>query len=187
MRSTLDIVLTAVFAALTTVATVVIAVPIPMTGGYLNFGDAMVMVSGMLLGPMGGLLAGGIGSAMGDVALGYVHFAPITFVVKGLEGLVVGVFSARASRMMRITLTDTVGLVLAAGVMMLGYMFFETILFGFPAALAELLTANWIQVTVGAIIAGTIGPILRLYLRGLTPACHDRNTESPEPFLEAQQ
>lgn len=186
MNSTLFIALTAVFTALTTVATAAIVIPVPVTGGYLNFGDALVMISGILLGPVGGFLAGGVGSAMGDVALGYMQFAPITLVVKGSEGLVVGIFSRRASRKVRVTLPDVVGLVLAAGVMMLGYLFFETILYGFPAALAEMLTANWIQVTVGCIVAGTLGPMLRLYLKGFTAAYQEQDADLADTVLTTQ-
>jgi uncharacterized membrane protein len=123
------------------------------------------MLSGLLLGPLGGLFAGGVGSAMGDVALGYIHFAPITLVVKGCEGMIVG-FASRQVRMgNRLTKLDIAGLIAASLTMMLGYFFAEIALFGFWIAVAELITLNWIQVTAGSIITALTGPAIRDFLR----------------------
>ncbi|MEM2143585.1 MAG: ECF transporter S component [Candidatus Thorarchaeota archaeon] len=167
MNSTLYMALVAIFTALVMVATVVVSIPFPTSTGYLNFGDTLVMTSGFLLGPVGGFLAGGIGSAMADVSLGYTHFAPITLLVKGTEGMIVGFFSRRSATASRITATDAMGLFLAAVTMLLGYFTYETLLFGYQVALAELLTINILQVSVGALVASLIGPTLRTYVRSI--------------------
>ena len=65
------IVMTALFAALACVATMSIRIPTPGTGGYIHPGDAIVILSGVVLGPSYGLLAAGIGSAMSDLLGGY--------------------------------------------------------------------------------------------------------------------
>ncbi len=85
---TLKLSLASIFAALTTISTVIIQIPIPATGGYINVGDAMIFTSALLFGPMVGAFAGGIGSAVADIFLGYPAFLPHTFVIKGLEGFV---------------------------------------------------------------------------------------------------
>lgn len=82
------LVLTALFAALTCVATMVIR--IPTIAGYTNFGDGMVLLGAFLLGPLYGGLAGGLGSAMADLISGYTWYVPGSFLIKGL----VGVFAA---------------------------------------------------------------------------------------------
>jgi uncharacterized membrane protein len=132
------------------------------------------MLSGLLLGPFGGFFAGGVGSAMGDIALGYFHFAPITFVVKGCEGMIVGFASRRVGMVNRLTKTDIAGLVTASLMMMFGYFIAEIFLFlilEYPflvavgAAFAELITLNWIQVTAGSIITAIAGPPIRGFLR----------------------
>lgn len=51
------IVMTALFAALACVATMSIRIPTPGTGGYIHPGDAIVILSGVVLGPSYGLLA----------------------------------------------------------------------------------------------------------------------------------
>ncbi|MGY5854437.1 MAG: ECF transporter S component [Candidatus Thorarchaeota archaeon] len=173
---TIFVTLLAILTALTTVATIVIAIPFPTSTGYLNFGDALVMLSGFLLGPVGGFIAGGVGSALGDVALGYYHFAPITLVVKGCEGLAIGLVSYHVKMGKRLTLKDVVGLVLASTIMLTGYFLAEVPLFGLEAAIAELVTLNLIQVTVGSIIAAIVGPMVRGFLRDFLYVAQDSDT-----------
>ena len=78
------LVLAALFAALTFVATNIIRVPIPATDGYINLGDCVVLLGAFLLGPVYGAAAGGIGSALADILSGYAVFAPGTFVICGI-------------------------------------------------------------------------------------------------------
>ncbi len=155
-------------ASLTTVATVLFVIPFIVTSGYFNLGDAMVMISGLLLGPIGGFIAGGVGSSIGDVILGYSHFAPITFFVKGCEGLVVGLFAMLGRGHPHGRLADMVGLVLGSVVMMYGYLLAETLLYGFEAALLELILVNSIQTIVGALVAGVVGPTVRRHLEEMS-------------------
>ncbi len=91
MKTFLVILLAGATAALT----VVVRVPIPGTGGYLNFGDIAVVFCGLFLGKKFGALAGGLGSALADVIGGFFIFAPITLVAKGLEGLIAGFISEK--------------------------------------------------------------------------------------------
>ena len=58
------IIMTALFAALACVATMSIRIPTPGTGGYIHPGDAIVILAGIILGPVYGMLAGGIGSCI---------------------------------------------------------------------------------------------------------------------------
>ena len=166
---TVYVVLLAMFTALTTVATVVFIVPFPSTAGYFNLGDAFVMLSGLLLGPIGGFIAGGVGSAMGDVALGYMPYAPITFVAKGFEGLMVGLFSYKLRTSKRVSIWDIIGIILGAIMMLIGYYLGEILLLGYApeAALAELITINSIQVIVGGLVTILIGPRIRNYLKSV--------------------
>ena len=65
------LVLAALLAALTAVATMIIRIPTP-TQGYIHLGDGMVLICGILLGPGLGALAAGIGSMMADLIGGYM-------------------------------------------------------------------------------------------------------------------
>ena len=81
LSATRQIVMTAMFAALTLLATFIIKIQTP-TFGYIHLGDAFVLLSGFFLGPFLGGLAAGIGSALSDLLGGYAIWVPGTFVIK---------------------------------------------------------------------------------------------------------
>jgi uncharacterized membrane protein len=87
----------AAFIALVTASTLLIKIPVPVTQGYINLGDAAVIIAALLFGPRTGLIAGGIGLALADWLGGYAHWAPFTLIIKGLEGFLVGLIATRAS------------------------------------------------------------------------------------------
>ena len=89
-NSAVNIALLAIMTALATIMTLIIQIPYPGTTGYFNFGDTMVMLGGLLLGPVGGFFAGGVGSMLADLFLGYPYYAPATLIIKACEGFVVG-------------------------------------------------------------------------------------------------
>ena len=165
-NSTIFVSLLAVLTALTTVTTIMFTVPFPSTQGYFNLGDAFVMLSGFLLGPVGGFIAGGVGSATADLMVAPAY-APVTFLTKGCEGMVVGWFSSRTRKKSRISPWDVLGVVLASVVMLLGYLLGEVLFLGYvwEAAMLELITINSIQVVVGSIVTITVGPAARVFLR----------------------
>ncbi len=86
----LQIAYSALMIAFTFLATIVISIYIPATHGFFNIGEFGVYIAALTGGPLVGMIAGGVGSALADVFLGYEFYAPITFVVKGLEGFIVG-------------------------------------------------------------------------------------------------
>ena len=158
------IVMTALFAALSCVATMSIHIPTPGTGGYIHPGDAVVILSGVILGPVYGLLAGGIGSAMADLIGGYFIYVPITFAVKGLVAAVTSVVychvvSKGKSRKLAVLYGGIADILLVAG----GYFLFESVLYGSAAALLSL-SANGIQGISGLVIAGALYPGLERLL-----------------------
>ncbi|QRN85168.1 ECF transporter S component [Clostridia bacterium] len=147
------LVLTAVMIGLTTVATMVITIPVVGTQGFVNFGDVVIFVTSILFGPHVGLLAGGLGSSLGDILLGYAHWAPYTLVIKGLEGLVAGwlsyrMFSGGGIKCIR----GVLGLIAASFVMIAGYYVGGGILFGFTVSLLSI-PQNAFQVLLSAAIA----------------------------------
>ena len=83
--TTKKLVLTALLMALTVVATMFIRIPLPM--GYVNLGDAFVLLSVFMLGPIYGTIAAGVGSTLADL-LGYPTYAPGTLIIKTVMALV---------------------------------------------------------------------------------------------------
>ncbi|AKG38311.1 membrane protein [Infirmifilum uzonense] len=148
---------TSVMAALTTVATMIFQVPVPETHGYINLGDTMVMLSGILFGPLVGAMAGGIGSALADVLSGYAGWAPYTLVIKGLEGFLVGLLGGKDGRIKALA-----GCLAGGAVMVLGYFLVEFLLYG-AGAYAEL-PGNILQALAGVIVAVSVGVEVRKVL-----------------------
>lgn len=156
-----EIALTAVMTAVTAVVTMITGsfVPFPATGGYLNLGDSMVMLSGLLFGASLGGFAGGVGSALSDVLLGYGYFAPLTLFIKGTEGFLTGLIGNSKSLSRKVA-----GVVAGSTAMLAGYFLVETPLKGMGAALGELVAINSIQVTVGGIVSLALTQaVLRAY------------------------
>ncbi|MBN1883072.1 MAG: ECF transporter S component [Deltaproteobacteria bacterium] len=161
--------LMALFSALVTVATLVIRIPIPITKGYFNLGDTLIFIAAALLGPVYGLVAGGVGSALADVIGGYVHFSPWTLVIKGLEGFIAGallrLFRVDPERIVR-AMAIFAGVFLIAGLwMVIGYFSAEYVIYAcdITPALAEL-PFNILQGGLSALAATVICPFL---MRGL--------------------
>lgn len=153
------LVMTALFAALACVATMSIRIPTPGTNGYIHPGDAVVILSGIILGPVYGFLAGGIGSAMADLLGGYFIYVPITLIIKGLIALISGIIYQRfgktkKSRYICVVLGGITDIVLVAG----GYFICEFFMYGAGAAAS--IPANLIQGAGGLIISLVLYPIL---------------------------
>lgn len=145
--------ITSIFAALICVITILIAFPLPATEGFINIGDAGVMITGLLFGPIVGGLAGGIGSMFADLILGYPIYAPATLIIKGLEGLVVGLIANPRKHFKKLNYRDVIGVIIGGLIMVFGYLIYEILLFGPPAALLEFFFNSTFQFGLSLIIA----------------------------------
>jgi uncharacterized membrane protein len=163
--STRQIALVALLIALVAAATLAVRIPVPATQGYINLGDSMVYVAALLFGPLTGMLAGGVGSALADLIGGYAQFAPYTLLIKGLEGLVVGWLARRLAGHLA-SAVDLLGAVVAVVVggslMVAGYFAAEAFVMGLgPAAAAGEVPGNIFQVVGGLVAALPVSVALR--------------------------
>uniref|UniRef100_A0A7C4I5D7 ECF transporter S component n=2 Tax=Caldiarchaeum subterraneum TaxID=311458 RepID=A0A7C4I5D7_CALS0 len=90
-----EVALLVVFTALVAAATMVLSVYFPLTRGYFNLGETMVYLAALVGGPVVGAFAGGVGSALADILLGYTAFAPGTLLIKAAEGAVAALLYRR--------------------------------------------------------------------------------------------
>lgn len=147
---TKKIVMSALMAALTCVATMIIKIPSPLNG-YINLGDCVVLAAGWLLSPVYGFLSAGIGSALADLLSGYATYAPATFVIKGLMALVAFYGFKLLHKKWGNLSTKIVSGVVAEIVMILGYFVFEGFLYGFVPSAVNI-PANAVQGVAGLIV-----------------------------------
>ncbi len=157
-KKLLQLVLTALFMALTTVATLVIQIPLP-AHGYLNAGDVLVLLEAWLLGPVYGSLAAGIGSMLADLISGYSMFAPGTLVIKALCALAAAlayrkIGEGQKKRSKRIASRLFSGIV-GEAIMVLGYFGYSALLLRQGLAAAADAAGNCVQGLFG-IALGTL-------------------------------
>lgn len=156
--TTKDITLYGVLMAMTTVATMLIQVPTIATKGYINLGDAVVLLAGLVLGRRAGFIVGGFGSALADILLGYTWYAPITLIVKGLEGYLAGAVFEKLGQEKPFFATVPAGIWMAVG-----YFIAEVFMYTAPAAIASL-PGNLVQGLVGAFLAVVLFAAVRRWL-----------------------
>lgn len=152
----------AVMTALVCVMTLSVKIPSP-TKGYLNLGDCFVLLSGWLLGPVYGTLAGGIGSALADLIAGYPVYIPGTFLIKALMSFTAARLAAAVagSGQKHLRAGWIAGAAAAECIMVCGYYLYAAIVIGagFLAAAAGIV-GNVMQGLVGALGAYFLAELL---------------------------
>ncbi|MBG9979878.1 ECF transporter S component [Facklamia sp. DSM 111018] len=156
------LVLAAIFAAITTIFTMLVRIPIPNGQGYLNIGDGILMTASLLFGPFIGFGVGGIGSALADILSGYAMYAPFTFAVKGIEAFLAGYLFHKCHIKWMATLIA--GIVMAGG-----YFATDFLLYDLGAASVGL-PMNIGQGVLGSLMASLLYPILNKMIPQIKPA-----------------
>lgn len=158
MKYTLSIqemVLTALGMALVFVATMYIKIPNALDG-YFNLGDGFILLFATFLSPGLSFLAGGLGSALADVAGGYAYYFIPTLLIKGLEAVVVSLLIRRYGDKARIP-----AYLLGSVIMVTGYFLAKWYLKGSMVVAAAGIPENILQTGVGVVIAIVAYPLLK--------------------------
>lgn len=152
------IAITAMFAALVTVATAFIKIPAPL--GYAHAGDSMVYLAACALPAPFNFIAAGLGGALADLISGYAVWSLPTAIIKALN--VLPFFIARFilskknkdDRLLRIP--TIVATVFSAGITIGGYYIANCIIYDIGAAAAEI-PFNIMQSLVGTALFLALG------------------------------
>jgi len=163
----LRIALMAVLTAVVVVFTLVVRVPTPIKG-YISLCDVIIVFSAYLFGPWVAAIAGGLGTGIADLIGGYAQWAPLSFVIHGLQGYLIAII-ARANlpsgsvpgdaRMVRLIIAGVVGMIVMTG----GYYLAGGVLYGFEAALVEI-PLNLMQSGVGVVLGIAVSrSVLKAY------------------------
>lgn len=131
----------AVLSAIVAIFTIAVRIPIAPTRGYINLGDVAIFFAAFIFGPVSAFLAGGLGTALADILGGYGQWAPISFVVHGLQGFLVGVvynMLLKKDNGAGMILTAVFCFLAGALVMVSGYFLAGVLLVGPGAALMEI-------------------------------------------------
>lgn len=151
------------FAALICVATILIRIPAPVGGGYLNLGDCFILIAAWTVGPYYGFAAGAVGSALADILAGAPIYAPGTFVIKGLIAFTAAlIFRALSKKSVKMRVPGLIiGAVSGEIVMIMGYFLYDALILGFGFAPTLLnMPLNLVQGALGAVIGVALMPII---------------------------
>ena len=175
--NTQKLVLAALMAAFTCIATMIIKIPTP-TFGYVHLGDGLVLLSGITLGSLTGALSAGIGSMFADIFSGYVSYAPATFLIKALTAGAAGfLFHMMKNRIKSSAYTRSIcvitGGLIGEAIMVIGYFLYEAGVAAFAsggftqaalyagiASSAVGIPFNIVQGVTGIVIALVLLPVL---------------------------
>ncbi len=170
-NSTLRLTVMAVMAAM---VCVVSYIRIPFFGTSLHMANAVCVLCGLLLGPLPGFVAAGIGSFLFDLLSGYGAEGFITLVSKGAIGLVSGLIAYKAAHKETYTAREHGLIILASILGALSYValyMLKTCIFGYvvynlatEGVIARMLSKLWGSL-INAVFAAIATPILFHALR----------------------
>ena len=143
-------------AAMACAATLAVQIPSP-TGGYLNLGDAVVLLGAYLLGPGWGAAAGAVGPALADL-MTYPTYVPATLLIKAVMGFAAGtLYSRLRTRGWGALVCGIVGEI----PMVVGYWLYDALLVGSLAGSAAGVPANLVQAVFGVAVSTLLAAALR--------------------------
>lgn len=157
-EKTTKIILTGLMMAMIVVATIILPIPVPFGSGYIHLGDAMIFLSVLILGWKYGAVAAGVGSALADLMVGYAIWAPWTLCIKGMMGVIMGLFilksmNKKQKSLLGVPVYQLIGMILAGCFMAAGYYVAEGVIYGNFIVAVLGIPWNIVQFTVGTIIA----------------------------------
>ncbi|MBO5211917.1 MAG: ECF transporter S component [Clostridia bacterium] len=154
----LKLTLCAVFMALSFVSTMIF-IPLPI--GNVNLGDAAVIIGAIILGPIYGAVAGGIGPMLADLASGYALYAPATLIIKAFMALMCAlIYKFIVKYFQKEMLSKIIGAAVAEITMIIGYFIYEWVLYSNAITALANVPFNAIQGFVGAFIGVTVSVLL---------------------------
>ncbi len=155
-KHALKVAVVTVLTAVVVVFTLVIR--IPTTKGYLNLCDVAICFIAFTFGPISAFLAAGLGTAIADLISGYAQWAPISFVVHGIEGLLIALIVRKQPLSKMRILLAAIGCILTVS---LGYFVLSALFISTVAVAAAEIPPNMIQAGVGAVFGFALSKAIK--------------------------
>ncbi|MFE8697557.1 ECF transporter S component [Cytobacillus sp. FJAT-53684] len=150
---TKTMIINALFIALTLLATMFINIKLPImgNGGLIHLGNVPLFIAAFVYGKKTGAIAGAFGMAFFDLLSGWAVWAPFTFVIVGVMGLLAGLIAEKApgNRVLVYSLAAATALIIKV----IGYYFAEVIIYGNWILPFGSIPGNIMQVAIAGVIA----------------------------------
>lgn len=162
LKGTKEIVITAVFIAMTFVATMCINIrlPIAANGGLIHLGNVPLFVGSIIFGRKVGMYAGALGMGLFDLFSGWTVWAPFTFIICGAIGFAVGKIADGDFTILKYVLAILAALLIK----IVGYYIAEIIITGNLLTPINSVWGNIIQIVVAGIITLPILTVIKKYI-----------------------
>lgn len=166
---------TVLVGALAAMVYVVTMFRFPLLGSKVHFANAMCLLSALLLGPVGGGLAAGIGSGMYDLVGGYgLDGILITVVSKFLMAFICGQIAktlkeremTKTEAHLRVSLGSIIGALSYVALYMLKTVIYQAFVYGYPAETVWATALSKLPASlINAVFAMIVTPIVYAALR----------------------
>ena len=145
-----DLVITAIFIALTYVFTafVNIRLPIAANGGLVHLGNVPLFIGAIIFGKKTGAICGGIGMGLFDLLSGWTAWAPFTLIIVGIMGFAVGAITEKHKGFA----WNALAIAVACVIKIAGYYIAEGIIYGNWIAPAASIPGNLVPIGAAAVI-----------------------------------
>ncbi|MBR5537737.1 MAG: ECF transporter S component [Clostridia bacterium] len=158
-----EIATTALMSALVFVATFLIKIPNPATGGYSHMGDCMIFLAVVLLGRKNGSIAAGIGGALSDFLAGAPVWILPTLIIKYVMAFIMGTIVKANPESKKLQI---VGAAVGGLFQIAAYTLAKILLIGLMPALLSIPNVS-IQTLVGIVLfavlsAASAGPLQKI-------------------------
>ncbi|HOE84377.1 MAG TPA: ECF transporter S component [Sphaerochaeta sp.] len=161
-KNALKIAVTAVLTAVVVVFTMIVR--IPTAKGYLNLCDVAICFIAFTFGPASAFIAAGLGTALADLISGYAQWAPISFAVHGLEGLLIALIVRNKAGVEASLLKKILAGIVCMATVTLGYFALSSLFISTAAVAAAEIPGNLVQSAVGFILGlGVSTAVKRAY------------------------
>jgi len=156
------LIISSLFIALTFVFTMFVNIRLPImgNGGLIHLGNVPLFMAAIVFGRKTGAVAGAVGMSLFDLIMGWVPWAPFTFVIVGLMGYFTGLISEKLPG--KAIVVNTIAISVALVIKIVGYYFTEVILYGNWILPFGSIPGNIMQVVIaGIVVLPVVGRLKR--------------------------
>lgn len=160
---TFDLILTSLLVSLVFVATLLlnIKLPIAANGGLIHLGTAMLFIVSILFGPKKGAVAGAVGMGLFDLFGGWIMWAPITIITRGIQGYIVGKIAWSNGRRGTSFAYNLLAMLVSVPITVAGYYIGESILYQSLIIPLVSIPGDLVQCAVGIAVAIPVCAMLK--------------------------
>ncbi len=132
-------------------------------GGLVHLGNVMVFAFAIVFGPKRGFIAAAFGMGLFDILSGWVAYAPITFIGKGVMAYIAGTFAYMLNKNGESIIFNSIGILFGGIAMILTYYIGEAFMYGNMLTPIANIPGNITQIVIGFALGMPFAVILKKY------------------------